>query len=302
MRKIKFTKKNADKKRTKKRKSLQKEFSWKRFIFNLACFLFLAIVIYTLFYSKLAEIKNISVEGNIIVSSDSIVQEIQSQIQNKNFLYIPKKNFFFISEKELQQNILNSFPKIKNAEVKKVFPNQIKISVNEYDLIPVVCIDNENGQCFILDKNGTLIENADFNSPKLQQNKTVLIIDKNKEDIVETGKEFIFENKLNNIIFLGEELTYTLQTKIQQPYTIPARGASEVRFDTSEGWYLQVDTVDNPEITLKVLNLFFEQGLKEEIRRYDLEYVDARTNEKIFYKYDKEEEIISDETENDEKN
>lgn len=292
MHRIRSVKKKAKKKQTKKRKSQQKYFSWKRFMFGMLCILFLIIIIYTLFFSKLATIKEINVYNNQIIDSGSIVQKAESQMSAKNFLQVARNNFFLVSESYLQQIILENFPKIKSVEVKRVFPNQINISIVEHSLIPVVCIESREGECFILEDDGRIVEKADFNSAKLKENEIVVIIDKNKNDIVEFGKEFILEKKLNNIIFLGEELTYALNTKIQQPYIIPARGADEVKFNTSEGWYLQVDTADNPKVTLKVLDLFFKKGLKDDIRRYDLEYVDTRTNEKIFYKYKKGRRVI----------
>ncbi len=292
---IKSIKKKIKKKSTKKRKSQQKEFSWNRFYFKLICILFFGITIYVLFFSKLAKVDEININGNQVVNSESILQNVELQMTTKNFLQISKSNFFLVSENKLQQTILDNFPKIKNVEVKKVFPNQIDVSVTEHDLIPIVCIESQEGECFILENDGRIVEKADFDSAKLKENKIVVIIDKNKNDIVEIGKEFILEEKLNNIIFLGEELTYVLNVKIKQPYIIPARGAKEVQFNTGEGWYLQIDTVDDPQISLKVTELFFEKGFNiqhDDLTRYDLEYVDARTNKKVFYKYNKSERIV----------
>lgn len=298
MHRIKSAKKKTKKKPTKKRKSQQKEFSWNRFYFKVICILFFCITIYVLLFSELTKVHEINVKGNKIINLNSITQKIEFQMKDKNFLQISRNNFFLVSESDLQRTILDSFPKIKSAEVKKVFPNQINISIVEYDLIPVVCIESQKGDCFILENDGRIIEEANFDSAKLKENKTVVIIDKNKNDIIEIGKEFILEKKLNNIIFLGEEMTYVLNAKIQQPYIIPARGANEVRFDTSEGWYLQVDTVDNPKVSLKVIELFFEKGFNikhDNLTRYDLEYVDIRTNKKVFYKYDKGVEAVESE-------
>ncbi|MCK4635948.1 MAG: FtsQ-type POTRA domain-containing protein [Candidatus Moranbacteria bacterium] len=305
MRKIKPNKKIIKKKqkRPKKRGKTQKEFSWKRFIFKALCVLFFVIVVYVLLYSEFVKIKKIEVDGNNIVDSNLIIEEIKSQTQENNLLQISKQNFFITFEKELQKNILESFPKIKNVEIEKVFPDQINIFVEEYDLIPIICMESQEGQCFILENDGKIVAEADFNSLKLEKNKTIIIIDENKNDIAKIGEEFISEKKLANIIFLGRELTYALDTKIEQPFVIPARGASEVKFTTDEGWYLQVDTVDSPEITLKVLDLFFRKGFgsRTDVRRSDLEYVDVRTNEKIYYKVEKSEELDA-EVEDDEEN
>lgn len=270
-------------KNNKKRRNQKSKISWKRMVYYFFCLVFLVLVFYVFIYSRLVKISNIEIleRENKKVDDSDVYNEIQSKIQEKNWLKIDKDNFFLVSENNLKENILTNFPKIKDVEIKKIFPNKMKINLIEYDLMPIICLKSQNDDCFVLDNEGKIVEKADFNNPKLKENEKVIIIDKNENDLLEVGSEFISQKKLENIIFLGKELTYNLNTKIEQPYFIPARGANEVKFMTKDGWYVLLDTTIDPEISLNFLNLFFEKGFNEKKKK--LEYVDARINEKIFY-------------------
>jgi cell division septal protein FtsQ len=284
---IKKKQKKVKKQKIKRGKKAKKneKFSWKRFSFKLAVLIFFGILIYVLIYSSVVNVNEIEIENLEINKAQNLKQEIQKTLEGTNWLKINRQNFFFLSKSNLEEFILDNFLTIESVKINKIFPNKLIIEVEEYDIIPIFCVEKKNEHCLILNNEGKAIQEANFNDEKLKANQTILIIDENSNDkeVIQINQEILTQEKIDNIIFLGKELTYVLDTKIKQPYFIPARGADEAKFITDDGWYILVDITQEPNITLKTLKLFFDKVFFAN-KKSDLEYIDIRLKDKIFYK------------------
>lgn len=83
---------------------------------------FITVLIILFFQSSLSRISAIEVEGNELMSSETIGQASQIAIGDR---------FFAVSSQSIQQRIAK-LPMIKTADVKKRFPGIIRITVQEY--------------------------------------------------------------------------------------------------------------------------------------------------------------------------
>ena len=63
-----------------------------------------------------------------------------------------------------------------------------------------------------------------------------------------------------------------------------SRFADELRVKTKGGWQIYFGTRIPLEASLEALQLLFEKELPEE-RHGDLEYIDLRTENRVFYRY-----------------
>ena len=94
-------------------------------------------------------IQKIEIEGNSILNSDEI-------IQNLNFLY--RENLFFLNLKDIEKNLKNE-TFIESFSLKKIYPNILKIIIVEKK--PIVVVRNKKKKFYISDK-GDFIDFQDI--------------------------------------------------------------------------------------------------------------------------------------------
>ena len=94
--------------------------------------------------NSLFQIKNIEVTNNTIISSNKIIEKIS---------YLYEKNIFFINEKSLNKS-LETVNFLEKIEVKKKYPNTIKIKL--YETKPVAILFKKNDK-YLLDNLSNLI-------------------------------------------------------------------------------------------------------------------------------------------------
>jgi len=113
-------------------------------------FLFLLVVsaLYFLFHSEIFNINSFSIKGNDLLSRKEII-EISGAKKGTNI--------FNVNLEEMEEKI-ELHPVIKDAEVKRVFPNSLSIEVQEHKPSAVIATQ---GGFMLLDKRGYLIEQVE---------------------------------------------------------------------------------------------------------------------------------------------
>ena len=94
-------------------------------------------------------IKKIEIEDNSILNSDAIIQKL-------NFLY--KENLFFLDIKDIEKNLKNE-TFIENFNLKKIYPNTLKIIIAEKE--PIAILQDKRKKFYISDK-GDFIDFQDI--------------------------------------------------------------------------------------------------------------------------------------------
>jgi hypothetical protein len=291
-------KKVAQDKKPKKQRNEKPAWTWKKWLFVLAVIIFVGIVIYVFIFSPLVEVNDIQVNGVDNNKEERVVQVVQDSLEGKVVNGIMRDNYFFVNKNDIRNAVLED-KRIKEVNVTKKFPQTIIVDVVEYDVLPVWCLGSMQGNCFVVE-DGHIKESVTLDSDVIVQNNHFIVVDKGRDN-VEIGEQVILPEYLENIEFLGEELKYTLSVGIKQPYITLSRGSNEVKFFTDEDWYVLIDISQNPDEILDVIKLFFAK-VELPSRRIDLEYLDMRFPEKIFYKMkegtEQTEENIEEETQN----
>lgn len=151
------------------------------------------------------QIKNINISGNDFIETKSILNSIQTLVNNKNL---------FDTEVEEIKNILNRNKFINNVKIYSLVPSTIKIDIIEKK--PIALINNNNKSYFI-DDNSNIIEadiksiNYFVNTPIITSNnnnidnnlskKIVMSIYKHNEEIYNQLNELIYEDSFISLIF-----------------------------------------------------------------------------------------------------
>jgi len=89
-------------------------------------------------------INNITVENNLVISEKKIRQKL-------SFIY--KRNLYFLRENEIR-NKLNEIDFIDSYEIKKIYPNKIKIKV--FEKKPIAILQNKREKKYFTSK-GSLV-------------------------------------------------------------------------------------------------------------------------------------------------
>lgn len=142
-------------------------------------FIFMVIIgAYAFLNSSVFDIKNIEIEGNNRVNSDTIKNELQIK-ENKNiFMYTTKKMEDRIKEDKY----------IDSVEIKKNLPNGLTVKVKEKEIIGI--LKSEGNYCYI-DNQGNIVD------------KVQTIDDNETSVIVNIDYTVVEDNKLN---FKNEEI------------------------------------------------------------------------------------------------
>ena len=151
------------------------------------------------------QIKNIDINGNDFIETKSILNSIQTLVNNKNL---------FDTEVEEIKNILNGNKFINNVKIYSLVPSTIKINIIEKK--PIALINNNNKSYFI-DDNSNIIEadiksiNYFVNTPIITSNnnnidnnlskKIVMSIYNHNQEIYNQLNELIYEDSFISLIF-----------------------------------------------------------------------------------------------------
>ena len=259
--------------RPQKKKSFRLKFLFSRKFFYLA--LLTAILggaFYFFLISGSFKMREVNISGFEAVSEEQILGAMNNILREKKFGLLGAANYFLLSEEKLQSSILVSLPKIKNADIKKIDKNVLEIYVEEREVTGVWCRDNE---CFYFDKEGVIFEQA----PRSFGSLMVSVTD--ERDI---------EPNLGSAVLRGAQVDLVREAHrlLGNNFPFGVRGiiiTQDVEFEilTSENWRVLLDK--NEDIDYQLSNLKYV--LDEEIgtRRGELEYVDLRLGNRVYYKY-----------------
>lgn len=115
----------------------------RQLIFYLTIF-FLLICLIIYLQSPLSHIKTIQVSGNLYMTEDELIKEINISEQT---------NYWKVKPKELEQKLLKN-EMVKDVQVEKKFPREIRVSLTEYTKIGYFSKDS---QYAIVLENGTIL-------------------------------------------------------------------------------------------------------------------------------------------------
>lgn len=260
-----------------------------------AGFLFLFILIFIglivgFFYLPQFRIKEISIKSNDndAVGQQQLVREVKNAIAGKFFGIFPADNFFILPKGKIIANILNKSLLFKNVSIDKIFPQKISIDIETRKPEALWCLDKmatstnladpalrsfSEGGCAFVDDDGFIFKLApDFSGP------IFLKFFDERPAAPEIGKNMLLTDQFKNLIIF-KNLLAGRDINIQK-INLKEDGIFELY--ASEGWYLILSEKNEPTPSLNNLELILDGTIKDQ--RPNLEYIDLRFGNKVFYK------------------
>ena len=227
---------------------------------------------YFIVFSQVFQIKEIKISNG----QGLLLQDVQNKIQNQieqRILFFPSRSIFLVNLKQIGQIVLKQFPQIAKISLKREFPNVLRIKIEQRKPAAIFYQDQEY---FLIDKKGIIFE-------KFFRNELEILKIKNLEQQgkLELGDVAVKQGLMTKILEIKEKLKENLEISSKQFSIISDK---KIEIKTEEDWKIFFNPEHN--ISLQIFNL--EIVLKQEIsldKRGNLEYIDLRWGNEIFYKY-----------------
>ncbi|TSC94064.1 MAG: hypothetical protein CEN87_660 [Parcubacteria group bacterium Licking1014_1] len=253
----------------------------KKPVFGIAV-LFL-IVVFAFFYAVIFfpyfQVKNIITLGSEKTQDKDIQELVYSQISQKIISAgnwkLESKSIFLVSSKNLNKEILNKFPIIKNVKINKRLPQTLELEITEREPLGLFC--NSKDECFLIDQSGIIFEsslkisNNMFVIRKLADSKQVFV-----------GERVVAENIMAIISKIENGLKNNFQINIEEVLV-----SNPLRLDvkTDEKWQIYFDLSPDSDINMQIakMNILLRDEILEKDRK-NIKYIDLRFKDKAYYK------------------
>lgn len=222
-------------------------------------------------YFQVAEVK---IHGNVFVET----QEIQQQtwdLLNKNILWIiPNKNIFLFSKRKLEESI-KSNPAIISVKIRKDFFHTLSIEIQEQEKEMIYCTSLEKTECFYINKKGFIY--AKIDDIIIPEQEIIIYNEKEKKSLKDT---LINEETYTDIVLFVRNLARQ-EIKIKEVYI---KADSTVDFVTWDNTRFVTSIFDEYKKDFANLMALFDQQVVIKEQLSNVEYIDLRFGNKVFYK------------------
>ncbi len=245
--------------------------------------LFFGTVGYVFFFSPLLMVLPPEVSGLENINRPLVEQFLAGELSGKYLGVIPRNSFFLVRPEKLAGQLKERYPLIRSVSVTRVFPARIRVAIQERDKIVLWC---SQADCFhVLEDGEVAAVSAAYQEPA-NQSRTVTVRDTSGESLP-VGIRIFPETFVPLVVSLKSAFASGLGIDIEDTLTVSSRFVDELRVKTSEGWEVYLNTTRPLQMTLDALALLLEKEiLPADTAR--LQYVDVRTENRIFYAFQNE--------------
>ncbi|MBP9727819.1 MAG: FtsQ-type POTRA domain-containing protein [Candidatus Moranbacteria bacterium] len=242
--------------------------------------LFLGTVVYVGVFSPYLKYSDWQVTGLTLVEEERVRETIQQKMDHKYLGFIPGDTFFVLQPRVLELLLREQYPLFQKVLVKRVFPHTLTVIVEERPTILLWC---SVGVCAHVLENGDTVSVTDVYQQGENQSRTVVIEDRSGQPI-RFGEKTFESYFASRILLLREQLRDRFDLETESSFSFTSRFANEIRLRTMEGWEVYFSTLLAPEASLQTFALVYDDEIPKE-RLSQLEYIDLRTENRIFYRF-----------------
>lgn len=223
-------------------------------------------------------IGEIGVEGAALIPADDIRGAARAELAGRYWRVFPADFVLFVSGETLAQSLRERFSEIAEVGAEKRLPNRLHITIRERELWGVYCVRHDpavpSESCFYVDMEGTAYE------PLSGFEGSLLPIVYSAQEL-KTGERAV---ATETISFFSEAAAALGNIGLKPlALSLSTSTPGDGRLLLAEKWEVWISFGRPVEEWLGVLNTVLEKDIGA--RRKDLEYVDLRFGNKVFYKY-----------------
>ncbi len=267
------------KKNQRPKASQRKKINFLKIIYWFLILIFFISCVFVFFFSGFLKITKIEFSGTQKTDSQRLREELNDFLSGRYLGLIPKNNWLLIRENTLNQVLSEKFKLVEKISVQRIFPDQLRIRVTEVE--PWVFLENVGGR-FILDSRGQAYP-EDFFAASGFQPETLPVLKEEEANSVALFNQPSGLDYLKFIFELKKDLEIFLDIKVRNQMITSRLVSGDVFFETEEGWKIFFNQQVAEEKSVEMLKTVLENKIKEEERK-NLEYIDLRIDNKVFYK------------------
>ena len=272
-------------------KLLKKRRSAHRSIRILIGVLFVGLCVGIVFFLRAPKLQiySITVSGNEIIDTDTVIAEVQKSLSGKYLYLIPKTTVFFYPKQTVYSNLEKDFPRFDSINVALVNKTTLSIKVTEERGTALWCgqdsaVLDMTAPCYFTDTAGKVIDIAPYYSGDVYLRFFGGSIPTENP----LGQNFIDENSFHILMDFAQKIrSLGFQIKALR---ITSDGDDFFVLDTGSGntAYIQFKSTDNyDDLYSNLQTAINTPELSAEISSSlsDLLYFDLRFKNKVYYKF-----------------
>jgi len=233
-------------------------------------------------------IKTVIIAGNSVITKNQLEQAVSKRLIGSYLLLIPKTNILLFPKKSITASVLESFNRLQDAEIVVEDLQTIKLTVKERQSFALYCgeasIDTheELGNCYFLDKSGFIFAKA----PDFTGYVFFKYFGKLNENTESYGENPIGVQYMPAPSF--REFTLFLESFSEldsAPTALLRMGEKDFEIHFDDGSRILFDRDQSLATILDNLQSVLESDIFRERGDIQLDYIDLRFGNKVFYKF-----------------
>jgi cell division septal protein FtsQ len=247
--------------------------------------LVLVIVIIALGFSSLLGIdriliKEVEIEGNSVIFDKEIKEIVHENLSGSYFYLFQKSNFLLFPKEAIKKEILKEFERVEDVDFSIENFEKLTISIKERRPHYLYCGDfvKEEEKCFFLDNDGLIYST----SPTFSGNVFIRFYGPINGDNP-VGKVFLPESKFKSLTSFFNSL---MQARLE-PIRLERLEDDDIEVYLESGGKIIFNLKQDMTKLSEDLNSILEDPAFEQERENisDLEYIDLRFGNKVYYKF-----------------
>ncbi len=265
---------------------------WLRLLFVLLLLPILGLGIVTLLNQEKFLIHDWQIVGLRTLSAETMSQSVNTVLTGKYFGLLSKRSFLFYPEQKIIETLQAQFEKVLRVSLVREGLSRLVVLVQEREPIALWCGAGDLPECYLLDDTGLAYSRApifsDYVLPEFRSNKTV----------VGLGVRPLSTPVFTHLLYLGRALEGIIPLELNfhaDWIRAEEMGNGDWRFVVRERFYplryewpmLVHETAAVGALARNFTAALENRAVFEELknRRAELEYLDFRFADKIFYKF-----------------
>lgn len=248
-------------------------------VFKLALWpVFLVIILFVLIWlskQDFLNVKSVEVSSSGLVDGSEIKSKALDIISKNAFFFFPKTNRFLIPKDEIESAVLEDFPRVGSIDV-KIDSDKLLLTIVEREPSYLWCNLGEARDCFLVDESGFAYAPAptfsgrSFFEFKLSFDNTSPL----GRNILPTEDFQSYARFVSSVKRLGIKMNYLLLTEDRALLELSSKTA--ILFKPKQDLVLLAENIKLIQGNTRLLS---DDSLSE------LEYIDLRFGNKVYYKY-----------------
>ena len=255
-------------------------FSFGRFLYWLSLLVFLGVIVYVLFFSQFLTVFEIKLNGLSQIDAQTFKSFVAEQFFGKYFDLVPKNNLLIIVPKNISRAVTDRFKLVEGIQIKKIFPNTLAVSIVERNPSLILCSRDD---CFVIDEKGTAFAKADPETNQLGESELFTLKNDGDKEI-SVGDGILNPDYLQYLALATDKLKNDIGADVEKEIKTPQLISGDIRMMTQEGWLIYFDKSIAIQKEIEMLKVVLDEKI-EPGKRADLEYIDLRTDNKVYYKF-----------------